>query len=96
MPLYKIRREVTGAGRDEIDASGFRAVICGYEYEGLRWIRSYWDEEAGQLHCLYEAVDEEQIRDHARRSRIPCDEVSEVVELLPHLYVGPAPAQASQ
>jgi len=94
MPLYMIRRDVPGATREDVDASGFRAVICGYEYEGLRWLRSYWDEEKGEIRCLYEAVDEEQVRDHARRARIPCDEVREVVELMPHLYVGPAPATA--
>ncbi len=96
MPLYKIRRDVPGATRDEVDASGFRALICGYEYEGLRWIRSYWDAEAGELNCLYEAVDEEQLRDHARRSRIPCDDIREVVELMPHFFADPEAAKANE
>ena len=37
--------------------------------------------------CLYEAEDEEQIIDHSKRSRIPCDEVRAVVEIRPESYV---------
>jgi hypothetical protein len=95
MPLYSIRRDVPGATREDVDASAFRAVVCAYEYEGLRWIRSFWDEHKEQILCLYEALSPEQLEDHARRSRIPCDEVREVEELTPKMYVGSEPVAAT-
>jgi hypothetical protein len=94
MPLFTIRREVPGADRTEIDAAAFRAIVCAYEYPGLRWVRSYWDAEAGELSCLYEAESAQQIEEHSRRSRIPCDAVREVIQFGPEEYAqiaGPPP-----
>jgi hypothetical protein len=86
MPFYLIRRNVSGATREDVEAGGLRALFCAYDYEGLRWIRSLWDSKKGETICLYEAACEEDIVDHSERSRIPCDEVREVVELGPWLY----------
>ena len=44
----------------------------------VRWIRSYvLDEEDGTLGtvCIYQAVDEDAIMEHAKRSDLPADEV---------------------
>jgi len=90
--LFAIRRDVPGATREDVDAAGFRAVACAYEYPGLRWVRSYWDEERGQLLCVYEARDAAQIENHSRRSRLACDEIRPVLELGPEAYVAPAGA----
>lgn len=86
MALFSIRRNVGPQTRDEMDAAALRAIMCAFEYPGLRWIRSYWDQAGGQITCFYEATDAGQIRDHSRRSRIPCDDVREVVELGPQEY----------
>jgi len=87
MPLYAIRREVGQLTPDEVDAAALRAVICALEYDGLRWVRSFWDREHGLLNCLYEAQDAAQIREHSMRSNIPCDAVAEVQEILPETYL---------
>jgi hypothetical protein len=44
----------------------------------VRWIRSYvLDEEDGTLGtvCIYQAVDEDAIMEHAQRAELPADEV---------------------
>jgi hypothetical protein len=87
MPLFTIRREIPGLSREELDAAAYRAIMCAFEFPGMRWVRSYWDAPRGEITCLYEARDAEQIRDHAHRSRIPCDEVREVIEVAPEQYV---------
>ena len=81
MPLFLIRRDVQGADRGEIDAGAWRAVSCAYNFEGLKWISSYWDTEGGRVFCVYEAENADQIRMHSRLARIPCDEVTPVREL---------------
>jgi hypothetical protein len=87
MPLYAIRRELGTISRDELDASASRAIMCAYDFENMTWVRSFWDPEAGNITCLYEAASAEDIREHARRARIPCDDVREVTEVTPELYV---------
>jgi hypothetical protein len=49
----------------------------------VRWIRSYVVKEAdGQLGtvCLYQAVDETAIREHAQRVGMPADEIVPVAD----------------
>jgi hypothetical protein len=83
MALYLIRRNVPGIGKEDIDAASLRAISCAYSYEGLRWIQSYWDPEAGVMDCVWEAKDAEQVADHARRALLPCDEIREVRLITP-------------
>lgn len=87
MTLYAIRREIGAMSPDEVDAAALRAIICALEYDGLRWVRSFWDRGHGRLDCLYEAQSAAQVREHSMRSNIPCDEVNEVSEILPDTYV---------
>lgn len=87
MPLYRIRRNVGVATKEDMDASAFRAIVCAVQFPGLKWHRSFWDREAGVVECYYEAADPGQLEEHARVSRIPCDEVRVVEELLPETYV---------
>jgi uncharacterized protein DUF4242 len=96
MPLFTIRRDLRGTTQSERDAAGIRAVVCALEYEDLRWIRSYWDEEAGVMQCYYEARDSAEVREHSLRASIPCDEVSEVVEVLPFGYMESARQAAKE
>ena len=87
MPLYAIRRELGKISREELDASAYRAIMCAYEFENMTWVRSFWDPESGNITCLYEAATVEEIHEHARRSRIPCDDVREVIEVIPEEYL---------
>jgi hypothetical protein len=91
MALYVIRRDVPGSTQEVIDAASWRAIACAVNYPGLRWLHSYWD-TSGRLFCVYEAEDESQIREHARQSRIPCDEVRPVLVVRPEHYTGEDPS----
>ena len=76
-------------GYDEVDleAAGFRSVVCQKQFPGLAWVRSYWDPAKEESLCLYEAASEEDIRNHAKMADIPCDEVSLVVETSPAAFL---------
>ncbi len=87
MPLYSINRSVGPISQEEIDASGFRAIVCAFQFEGLKWHHSYWNVESGYLNCIYEAVDPSQIEEHSRVARLPCDSVVEVREVRPEPYI---------
>ncbi len=87
MPLYAIRRKVPGASQTDLDAAAFRAINCLPWYDGLSWIRSYFNPESEELICYYRAKDADQIRLHAERASIPCDEVVAVEEMTPDRYI---------
>ncbi|MCC6381408.1 MAG: DUF4242 domain-containing protein [Dehalococcoidia bacterium] len=87
MALFVVRRNVEGLGQEDIDAAAYRAIMCSYEYPGMKWHRSYWDSALGVLDCVYEAHDADEIREHAKRSRIPCDDVRPVEEIDPTTYL---------
>jgi hypothetical protein len=86
MALFLIKRDVRGASETDYDAAVFRAISCSYEFEGLRWVQSYWDRDTGYSYCIYEAANEEQIRQHSSKSRIACDEVHAVTHVAPEGY----------
>lgn len=91
MPLFTVYRNVGAeTTKDDVDAASFRAIVCMFEYPGMRWLESYWDRERGQLICIYEADNAQQIFDHAERSKIPCDEVRPAVVIRPGDYVDAA------
>lgn len=87
MALYRIRRNVGAVTKEDMDASAFRAIVCAVQFPGLKWQRSFWDQEAGEMDCFYEARNPSDLEEHARVARIPCDEVHEVNEILPETYV---------
>ena len=87
MPLFAIRRSVPGATQTDIDAAAFRAINCMPWHEGMTWVRSFYNAQAEELLCYYEAADADEIRLHAQRAAIPCDEIVEVEEIDPQRYI---------
>ncbi len=87
MSHYLIRRHMPGYDDVDLEAAGFRSVVCQKQFPGLTWIRSYWDPAKEESLCLYEADREEDVRDHAKMADIPCDEVREVVEMSPAAFL---------
>lgn len=81
--LVAIRRNVEGWTEDDLRSAALRAMMCSFEYPELTWVRTYWSEESGRTVCLFKTKDHEQAREHSRRSRIPCDEVLDAVEIRP-------------
>ena len=82
-----IRRQLPMTVTDD-DLGGLilRAATCVSYEPGLSCVRSFWGDERKESHCVYWATDPAQITTHARYSRIPCDEITEVGENHPSLW----------
>lgn len=96
MKTYVIFRREGWASPEELEAGAKRSAKVGDEEmsDQVRWIRSYVLAENGRVGtvCIYQAVSEEAIREHAARADIPAQEVIEVVDTV---YVRPDPEPAS-
>ena len=80
MPRYVIERELPGAGRlTAADLQGIAQKSCdviGALGPDIQWVQSYVTDD--KLYCVYIAVDEDIIREHARCGGFPCTQVAEV------------------
>lgn len=84
MDTYVIRRRKAWATAEELEEAAGRSRRVGDEEmsDQIRWIRSYVvQEQDGSLGtvCIYQAISEEAIRDHAGRADLPADEIIPVV-----------------
>jgi len=84
MPEFVIERDVPGAGHlseEEIREMSLRSLKALSEIGSkIQWLHSYVTED--KVYCIYLAPDDETIRDHAQRARIPADRVSAVRRLI--------------
>ena len=76
-------REDLGANLQELEAAGAKSARIGDEEmsDRVRWIRSYVVHEAdGRIGtvCIYQARDDDSIREHARRVGMPGEEFQRV------------------
>jgi hypothetical protein len=84
MPLFVIERlfgdplELTKA-----DVDGVTAIN---DENGVTWLFSFLSADKTKTYCLYEADDEEAIREAARRNGIPADVITQVSELRPEQF----------
>jgi Protein of unknown function (DUF4242) len=91
MPKYVIEREIPGAG--ELTDTQLREVsqksVAVLKELGtqIQWLHSYVTGD--KVYCVYFAMDEATIREHARRVGIPANRVSAVRRL-----IDPATAEA--
>lgn len=98
MQLYVIRRPSAWADNPELEACAAVSARVGDEEmpDQVRWIRSYVvNEPDGRLgtFCIYEAIDGDAIREHARRSGMPGEEFYPVADTV-FIRPDPTPAQA--
>jgi len=80
MQTYVILRRGGWRTGEELEAAAAVSGQIGDEEmpDQIRWIRSYvLSEEDGTLGtvCIYQAVDEDAIMEHAQRSELPADEI---------------------
>ena len=85
MQLFTIRRRNAWNNPLELQTTAKRSADIGNNQmaDKVRWIRSYVVKEAdGTLGtvCIYEAVDMQAIRDHAKCVGMPADEISVVLD----------------
>ena len=80
MPQYVIERELPGAGQlsaDQLQAVSKKSCdVLQNLGPQIRWLHSYVT--ADKIYCVYEAPDEEIIRQHARQGGFPANRISEV------------------
>ena len=87
MPRYIIERTVGTLTPEALDAAGRKSNAVLEDMQGVRWIRSYVSHSAGKIYCEYDAPSIEAIMEHARRTGIPADKVSEVsLEISPAMF----------
>ena len=83
MELFAIRRRSAWADSKALEAAAAKSTKVGNEEmpDRVRWIRSYVvNEPDGKLGtvCIYEAKDQESLREHARRVGMPGDEITPI------------------
>ena len=85
MQTYVILRRSAWESTEELEAALDLSARVGDEelQDQVKWIRSYvLDEEDGTLGtmCIYQAIDEDAIMEHAQRAELPADEVIPVAD----------------
>ena len=84
MPKYVIEREVPGAGN--LSAAELKAISqtsCGVLQQlgpEIQWVHSYVTPD--KIYCIYNAPNEQLIREHATRGGFPANSVSEVKTII--------------
>ncbi len=87
MPRYIIERTVGSLSKEELEATGKKSNEVIADMDGIVWIRSYVSDGEGKIYCEYDAPNAESIREHARRTGIPADKISEVsLEISPVMF----------
>jgi Nickel responsive protein SCO4226-like len=84
MPLYVIERDIPGAGNlsdAELQAVAKKSVGVLKEMgPEIEWLHSYVTGD--KIYCVYQAPDEETVREHTRRGGFPANRVSAVRRLI--------------
>jgi hypothetical protein len=84
MPKYIIEREIPGAGKltsDELKAiSQTSCGVLGNMGPQIQWVHSYVTTD--KIYCVYNAPDEETVREHAKQGGFPANSVSKVSTII--------------
>lgn len=80
MPKYVIEREIPGAGNlTKEELKSISQTSCGViDKMGpkIQWVNSYVT--ADKIYCIYNAPNEETVREHAKQGGFPANSVSKV------------------
>jgi Nickel responsive protein SCO4226-like len=84
MPKYVIERELPGAGQltpQQIQAVAQKScsVLRNLGPE-IQWVHSYVTQD--KIYCIYNAPNEQLIREHARQGGFPANRISEVKSVI--------------
>jgi hypothetical protein len=84
MPKYVIEREIPDLGK--LNAEELKAISqasCAVLNElgpQIQWVQSYVTND--KLYCIYNAPNEEMIREHAKRGQFPANLISKVSTII--------------
>lgn len=84
MPKYVIERDMPGLGNLSAaqlgEASRTSCNVIQKMSPRVQWIQSYVTQD--KLFCVYIAVNEEAVREHARQGGFPANKISEVKSII--------------
>ena len=84
MPKFVIEREIPGAGNlTPEELKGISETSCAVLNElgpKIQWVHSYVTTD--KVYCVYNAPNEEMVREHAKQGGFPVDAVSEVATII--------------
>ncbi len=84
MPKYVIEREIPGAGDLTTEQlKGISQTSCGVLSKlgpQIQWIHSYVAKD--KIYCVYNAPNEDMLREHARQGGFPANSVSKVSTII--------------
>ena len=84
MPQYVIEREIPGAGElEQADLKGISQKSCGILKDmgtGIEWVHSYVTGD--KIYCVYNAENEDLIKQHASAGGFPANKISEVKNMI--------------
>ena len=84
MPKYVIEREIPGAGK--LTAEQLKAISqtsCGILSKmgsEIQWVESYVT--TNKIYCIYNAPNEDMIREHAKQGGFPANSISQVATII--------------
>lgn len=84
MPKYVIERAIPGAGK--LSAEELKKIsqtsnsVLQDMGPQIQWVQSYVTGD--KIYCIYNAPNEEMVREHARKGGFPADSVSEVKNII--------------
>jgi cell division inhibitor SulA len=84
MPKYVIEREIPGAGNLSAgDLKGASQNSCRVLRDlgtQIQWVHSYVTDN--KIYCIYNAPNEEMIREHAKQAGLPANAISQVRHII--------------
>ena len=84
MPKYVIEREIPGAGKFSPEQlKAISQTSCGVLSNmgpQIQWVHSYVT--ADKIYCIYNAPNEEMVREHAKQGGFPANSVSKVSAII--------------
>ncbi len=84
MPKYVIERELPGAGDlTSEQLQGISQTSCGVLNQlgpQIQWVHSYVTNN--KIYCVYNAPNEEMVREHANLGGFPANSISQVVTII--------------
>lgn len=84
MPKYIIEREITGVGDSTAEQlKGISQKSCSVLNEmgpQIQWVQSYVT--GNKIYCVYNAPNEDMIREHATKGGFPANSISRVTSII--------------
>jgi hypothetical protein len=84
VPKYVIERDIPGAGKlSPAELQAISQKSCAVLQDlgpRIQWIQSYVTED--KVYCVYNAPNEEMVREHAMKGEFPANRVSKVLTVI--------------